>query len=80
MEKLFRNRDLNVSVRTVKSGEEVLFYGKDVAESLGYSNTKKAIQTHVWRINKLTLGELRMGPKLGPLIDGHPDSVFLREP
>ncbi|CAB4018908.1 Uncharacterized phage-encoded [Paramuricea clavata] len=42
MEKLFRNQKLNVSVRTIKSGEEILFYAKDVAESLGYSNTKKA--------------------------------------
>ncbi|CAB3987379.1 VRR-NUC domain-containing [Paramuricea clavata] len=36
MEQLFRNQKLNVSIRTVKSGEEVLFYAKDVAESLGY--------------------------------------------
>ncbi|CAB3982657.1 Hypothetical predicted protein [Paramuricea clavata] len=80
MEQLFRNQKLNVSVRTVKSGEEVLFYAKDVAESLGYSNTKKAIQTHVWKPNKATLGELKLGPNLGPILDGHPNSVFLREP
>ncbi|CAB4031796.1 Hypothetical predicted protein [Paramuricea clavata] len=80
MEQLFRNQKLNVSVRTVKSGEEVLFYAKNVAESLGYSNTKKAIQTHVWKQNKVTLGELGMGPNLGPIWDGHPNYVFLREP
>ncbi|CAB4010655.1 Uncharacterized phage-encoded [Paramuricea clavata] len=72
MEKLFRNQKLN-------SGEEVLFYAKDVAESLGYSNTKKAIQTHVWKLNKTTLGELRVGPNLGPTLNGQPNSVFLRE-
>ncbi|CAB3993831.1 DNA-binding [Paramuricea clavata] len=80
MEKFFRNRELNVSVRIIKKGEDVLFYAKDVAESLGYSNTKKAIQTHVWKLNKTTLGELRVGPNLGPTLNGQPNSVFLREP
>ncbi|CAB4010081.1 Uncharacterized phage-encoded [Paramuricea clavata] len=80
MEKLFRNQKLNASVRTVKSGEEVLFYAKDVAESLGYSNTKKAIQTHVWKQNKVTLGELKVGPLMGPTFSSQPNCVFLREP
>ncbi|CAB3995056.1 phage antirepressor [Paramuricea clavata] len=79
MEKLFRNQKLNVSVRTVICGEEILFYAKDVAESLGYSNTKKAIQTHVWKQNKVTLGELKVGPMTGPTFS-QPNCVFLREP
>ncbi|CAB4009111.1 Hypothetical predicted protein [Paramuricea clavata] len=79
MEKIFRNQKLNASVRTVRSGEEVLFYAKDVAESLGYSNKKKAIQTHVWKSNKTTLGELGVGHMRGTTLDGQPNSVFLRE-
>ena len=80
MEQLFSNKELNVSVRTVRRGEEVLFYAKDVAESLGYSNTKKAIQTHVWKRNKTTLGELGVGPNLGPTLDRQLNAVFLKEP
>lgn len=34
-------------VRTVLVDNEVWFVGKDVAEALGYSNTNKAVQTHV---------------------------------
>lgn len=34
-------------LRTVKIDEEPWFVGKDVAEALGYSNTSKAIITHV---------------------------------
>ena len=80
MEQLFKNKELNVSVRTVRRGEEVLFYAKYVAESLRYSNTKKAIQTHVWKRNKITLEELGVGPKLGPTLDRQPNAVFLKEP
>ncbi|CAB4014578.1 phage repressor antirepressor Ant [Paramuricea clavata] len=79
MEKLFRNQKLNVSVRIIESGEEVLFYAKDVAESLGYSNTKKAIQVNVWKKNKVTLRELKGGTLKGPTFNYQPNCVFLRE-
>jgi prophage antirepressor-like protein len=55
MEKLFENKELNVSVRTVRRDGEVLFYAKDVAESLGYVNTRDAIKKHVWKKNATTL-------------------------
>jgi prophage antirepressor-like protein len=45
MEKLFENKELNVSVRTVRRGEEVLYYTKDVAETLGYATRKKPSET-----------------------------------
>jgi prophage antirepressor-like protein len=67
MEQLFENKELNVSVRTVRRGEEVLFYAKDVAESLGYSNTKKPIRDHVWEEDKCTLGDLKGGNSSAPL-------------
>ena len=34
-------------VRTLKINDEPYFVGKDVAEILGYSNTRKALQDHV---------------------------------
>lgn len=34
-------------VRTILVNDEPYFVGKDVAEVLGYSNTQKAILTHV---------------------------------
>ncbi|CAB3976962.1 Uncharacterized phage-encoded [Paramuricea clavata] len=79
MEKLFKNRELNVSVRIVKSGEGVLFYAKDVAESLGYSNTKKAIRNHVWEEDKCTLGSIQRGAPEGPTLKGHPSSILITE-
>ncbi|CAB4006112.1 Hypothetical predicted protein [Paramuricea clavata] len=79
MEKLFRNQKLNASVRTVRWGEEILFYAKDVAESLGYSNAKKATQVNVWKKNKVTLKELEGGTLEGPTFNYQPNCVFLRE-
>ena len=81
MEKLFENKELiNVSVGTVRRGEEVLFYAKEVAESLGYANPKKAIRDHVWKKNRTTVGELKKGNESFPFLGGHPDTVFLYEP
>jgi prophage antirepressor-like protein len=79
MEKLFENKKLNVSVRTVRRGEEVLFCAKDVAESLGYADPKKAVRTHVWKKNRTTVGEVK-GGDLSPLLRSHPDTVLLYEP
>lgn len=42
------------AVRTIIINEEPWFVGKDVATSLGYSDTDKAIRTHVDDADKLT--------------------------
>jgi len=34
-------------IRTVTIGNEPWFVGKDVAEALGYSNTRDALATHI---------------------------------
>ena len=34
-------------IRTVNINDETWFIGKDVAEALGYSNTRKALADHV---------------------------------
>ena len=44
--KLFTNKEFG-EIRTMKIDGEPWFVGKDVAESLGYSNASKAVSTHV---------------------------------
>jgi prophage antirepressor-like protein len=79
MEKLFRNNKLNVSVRTVGRGEEVLFYAKDVAESLGYVNTRDAIKKHVGEDDKRTRGEMQGGRAGRPPCGSQPNTVLITE-
>jgi len=43
------------SIRTTLVDEQIYFVGKDVAESLGYSNTKDALSTHVDKEDKTIL-------------------------
>ncbi|CAB3978678.1 toxin Bro [Paramuricea clavata] len=80
MDQLFRNKKLNVSVRTVRRGEEVLFYAKDVAESLGYTNTRKAVRDHVWNKNRATVGELQGGNDSFPPSGQQSNTILLYEP
>jgi hypothetical protein len=80
MEQLFENKELNVSVRTMRRGEEVLFSAKDVAESLGYENTRKAVRDNVRKQNRTTVGELNKGELKFLLVSHHPDTVLLYEP
>lgn len=44
--KIFENKDFGV-IRTVEVNNEAWFVGKDVAEALGYSNSRDAIKRHV---------------------------------
>ncbi|CAB4039017.1 Hypothetical predicted protein [Paramuricea clavata] len=80
MEQLFRNEKLNVSIRIVRWGEGILFYAKDVAESLGYEDPKKAVQKLVRKQNKVSVEELRMGGESPPLQKCHPQTIMLYEP
>lgn len=41
----FTNHEFG-TIRTITSGGQVLFYGKDVATVLGYANTKDALVRH----------------------------------
>lgn len=66
MEQKFDNNDLDVNVRTLKNGDEVLFYAKDVTKALGYKNTRNAIQKHVWDEDKRILGDLQKVPRRRP--------------
>jgi prophage antirepressor-like protein len=79
MEQLFENKELNVSVRTVRRGGEVLFYAKDVAESLGSANTRDAIKKHVWKKNATTLGDFQGGSESRLPLGQQPNTVLLYE-
>ena len=51
--KLFESNVLDVKITTVVGNDgEIYFKAKDVAESLGYSEPRDAIQKHVWDKNK----------------------------
>jgi anti-repressor protein len=80
MEQLFENKELNVSVRTVRRGDEVLFYARDVEESLGYIKPQKAIRDHVWNKNRTTMKEIQKVNDSFTLAKSHPNTVLLHEP
>ena len=44
--KIFENSEFG-EIRTVTINNEVWFVGKDIAEALGYSNSRKALTDHV---------------------------------
>lgn len=51
---IFNNAEFG-SIRTLMLNDEPYFVGKDVAESLGYSNTKDALATHVDAEDKMVI-------------------------
>lgn len=51
---IFNNAEFG-SIRTLMINEEPYFVGKDVAEILGYSNTKDALATHVDAEDKMVI-------------------------
>lgn len=51
--KIFENEEFG-KIRTVEINSEPYFVGKDVAESLGYANTKNAVPKHVDDEDKLS--------------------------
>jgi prophage antirepressor-like protein len=80
MEQIFRSQKLNVSVRTVRWENDVLFYAKDIAESLGYADPKKAVQKLVRKQNKIRLEGLTKGGDSPPLVECHPHTILLYDP
>ena len=54
LEKSYKNRDLGIELKSfIDKKQNVWFLGKDVAEILGYSNTKEALKGHVSEENKM---------------------------
>ena len=44
--KIFNSEEFG-DIRTVQLNNEIYFLGKDIAEALGYSNTRDALATHI---------------------------------
>ena len=68
-EKTFKNVSLGVEITSyIDKQQNIWFRGRDVAEILGYSNTKKAVLTHVDIEDKKQLFTYHAnGPKMGPV-------------
>ena len=69
LEKKFTNKDLGIELNSyIDKQQNVWFRGKDVAEILGYSNTKKAVLNHVESEDKQQIFTHHpRGPKMGPV-------------
>ena len=69
LEKNFQNEELGIKINSyIDKQQNIWFRGKDVAEILGYSNTKKAVLTHVDIEDKKQLFTYHTsGPKMGPV-------------
>ena len=53
LQKAFSNNELNINITSyIDKQQNIWFKGKDVCEILGYSNTKKAVLTHVDKEDK----------------------------
>ena len=51
----------------IKVGDKFYFKGKEIAEALGYVDTKSALQDHVSKEYKIKLGDIFKGGKTPPL-------------
>ena len=69
LEKSFKNEELGLELKSyIDKQQNVWFKGKDVAEILGYSNTKKAVLIHVDSEDKQQIFTTHTsGPKTGPV-------------
>ena len=81
IEKKFANEDLEIELTSfIDDKQNVWFRGRDIAEILGYSNSKKAIQMHVDSDDKqrIFVPHTR-GPNLGPLAPCGSLCTFINE-
>ena len=65
----YKNNDLGIEITSYIDKQQIIWFkGKDVAEILGYSNTKKAVLNHVDIEDKKQLFTYHAsGPKMGPV-------------
>ena len=68
----------NCDIRFLKTDDSVIWLkGVDVANCLGYSNTKDAILRHVDEEDKLTFEEANNGRENRPLKNEHPHTIYI---
>ena len=83
--KTFESNLLNVNLTMIISEDGAAYFkANDVADVLGYENSKHAIQNHVWEINKFNLNDIQQeirDPTEAPYtLQGlHPQTTFLNE-
>ena len=81
LEKKFTNKDLGIELTSyIDKQQNVWFHGKDVAEILGYSNTKKAVLNHVESEDKQQIFTRHSrGPKMGPVAPSGSMCTYINE-
>lgn len=66
-------------VRTIEIDGEVWFVGKDVADILGYKDTRSAIQDHVDDEDKMSLSNLAERQNTTPSNGGYSNMIIINE-
>ena len=81
IDKTFKNEELGIELKSyIDKQQNVWFRGKDVAEILGYSNTKKAVLIHVDKEDKKQIFTYHSsGPKMGPVAPSGSMCTYINE-
>ena len=72
----------NYDIKILGTQEKPLFFASQVAHILGYSNTKKAVYTHIWDINKTNVLEYNQqfqGTQNSPLQNLNHQTILINE-
>ena len=77
--KNFKYGEETVTFRYINSIDSVWFVGKDIANMLGYSDTRKAIQDHVSDYNIQTFGDLPKSLGVDPFLFLHNQTKLINE-
>ena len=83
LEKKFANNELGIEMNSyIDKQQNVWFRGKDVAEILGYTDTKQAIRKHVSAENKIiqlsratSVGGVKTTPQQSKKLKNLPDEI-----
>lgn len=72
--------ETSVTIRTVTIGDDIMFIAKDVAEALGYKDTKKAIAAHCRKAINIDLRDVGNEANHPPIISaGNPNAKAIPE-
>ena len=80
MNKLFKFQETNINI--LGTHDIPMFFASQIAQLLGYSNTKKAIYVHVWGENKINVQEYNakfLGTQNGALYNMNHQTIFRNE-
>ena len=80
MNKLFKFQETNINI--LGTHDIPMFFASQIAQLLGYSNTKKAIYVHVWGENKTNIQEYNakfLGTQKGTLQNMNHQTILINE-